>query len=513
MIRGLYLAAAALVLIIGTRVTAEVIDVQHLNRTLVRQNAGWTAKQNVMSDLRPEEAVHRLGLREEMPSAESVDFRVARDPHATFDLPVRFDWRNRDGVNWVSPILDQGNCGSCVAFAAIGVLETQWKITNGMAGLNLKLSPQNAFACGGGSCNFGWWPEFAARYLQRSGVPDEACMPYTSGATGEDVACRVTCADADRRSVKLSSYSTPTRRVANVEAVKRALQNGPLVTTLSVYADFMAYGSGVYKHVSGEMLGGHAISIVGYDDAKQAYIVRNSWGDTWGENGFGYVAYDDHSGVGDQTWSYVLPDAAGAVGLQSPLDYSYFSKTASLSAQSTFARTDGVTIAVYGPEATTGAAVANVHCTNAMCAQNMDITTLPDGRYEVQAIAHDGVGQELGRSARQFFYVANQKPTLQLDYEGVNGTDLSQALSDRIEVAVHATSSSVPFSSVAFHYRGADGVDHFRAAQVVVEGLTMGWRTNLLPDGEYEIWMTGEVKTNTDVTAIETAHRKVTLKN
>ncbi len=97
-------------------------------------------------------------------------------------------------------------------------------------------------------------------------------MPYTSGATGQDVACSATCADSAQRSVRITSYGTPSRMVKDVDSVKQALQHGPLVTTLDVYADFMAYSSGVYKHVTGDMLGGHAVSIVGYDDSLGAFI-------------------------------------------------------------------------------------------------------------------------------------------------------------------------------------------------------------------------------------------------
>ena len=68
------------------------------------------------------------------------------------------DWRNKDGVNWISPILNQGNCGSCVAFAAVGVLESQVNITSGIPGLNPSFSTQALFACGGGGCESGWEP-------------------------------------------------------------------------------------------------------------------------------------------------------------------------------------------------------------------------------------------------------------------------------------------------------------------------------------------------------------------
>src|ERR1043165_9481504 len=101
-------------------------------------------------------------------------------------------------------------------------------------------------------------------------------------------------------------------------------------------------------------------------------------------------------------------------------------------------------------------------------------------------------GQALGHSTRQFFYGSNSpKANLALSFTGTNGTDLTRPLSGRIEVAVNANSgsASVPMSSVEFHWRGTDGVDHLRAANVVMDGLTMGWRTNIVPNGNYEIWM------------------------
>jgi hypothetical protein len=66
---------------------------------------------------------------------------------------------------------------------------------------------------------------------------------------------------------------------STIEDVKAALQKGPLITTLAVYADFESYSSGVYKHVDDGNApeGGHAVSIIGYDDSKNAWLIRNSW--------------------------------------------------------------------------------------------------------------------------------------------------------------------------------------------------------------------------------------------
>ena len=240
-----------------------------------------------------------------------MEFSLPQDSKAA--MPAAFDWRNKDGKNWVSPILNQANCGSCVAFAAVGAMETQLNISSLIPNLNTKLSPQNLFACGGGACEMGWYPESAASYLMKNGVTDEACMPYRSGATGEDVACNSSCADAAQRMYKISNYTTPSKAAANLQAVKAALAKGPLVTTLTVYADFVTYSSGVYKHTTGAALGGHAVSIVGYDDADQAFIIRNSWSEEWGEKGFARVAYTDTSGIGRSTWSYEVPATTGSV--------------------------------------------------------------------------------------------------------------------------------------------------------------------------------------------------------
>jgi hypothetical protein len=83
-----------------------------------------------------------------------------------------------------------------------------------------------------------------------------------------------------------------------VEVLKNALYTyGPLVTTMGVYSDFYYYKNGVYSYTSGTFQGGHAILIVGYDDAAQCFIVKNSWGTGWGEAGFFRIAYSELNNV------------------------------------------------------------------------------------------------------------------------------------------------------------------------------------------------------------------------
>jgi hypothetical protein len=93
-----------------------------------------------------------------------------------------------------------------------------------------------------------------------------------------------------------------------VSAIRDALVSyGPLVTTMDVYEDFYSYSSGVYSYTTGAHEGGHAVLIVGYSDAGQYFIVKNSWGAGWGESGYFKIAYSELGTVvnfGDYTLRY-----------------------------------------------------------------------------------------------------------------------------------------------------------------------------------------------------------------
>lgn len=154
--------------------------------------------------------------------------------------------------------------------------------------------------------------------VTRSGVPDEACFPYTSGRTGEDGEASDACRDRSGR--LLSAVSNATHY--SPAAIKQALMNGPLQTTMSVYEDFMFYKSGVYKHVTGPMMGGHAVSLVGYDDEGRYWIGKNSWGTSWGEEGYFRISYDDESGFADTGYGFTVEGGEVAMRIDAP---SYFS--------------------------------------------------------------------------------------------------------------------------------------------------------------------------------------------
>ena len=489
----------------------QTVSTASVKSAIQSKKAGWTARDSWVTRLPHDQLKRMLGLKT-VPSTD-IEFSTnsKHNPYTKKLLAEGLDWRNKDGVNWVSPILNQGNCGSCVAFSSVGTLETQVNVTSGIPGLDPKFSTQDLFNCGGASCDQGWEPGPAADYMQQTGVTDEACMPYTSGASGQDVSCDQRCGDASSRAYKIVSYKQPSRGYRDIDAVKAALANGPVVTTLTVYGDFLFYSGGVYKHVTGDAEGGHAVSIVGYDDASQSWIVRNSWGTDWGNNGFINIAYSDTSGISDETWQYEVPQADGYISIAYPLERDFVSGSASFSAKSTFANTSDIT---YTIKDASGRGVTHFSCAADNCSVPFNTAAVADGQYDVVATAtYDGKKVD---SQHAVFYVLNHTPTsATLNITGSDTGDLTQPITGRVVLNVDAiTGAGVPFSSVTFH-AAQNGKDVYtKMAPIVIDKLTLGWRTGSVPDGSYDIYFTGDVTTAQGMHfSAESAHMTVQVKN
>jgi len=126
-----------------------------------------------------------------------------------------------------------------------------------------------------------------------NGVETEACFPYSAGS-GYAPACNTACQDGS--AISRFHAVSANHCVNDVNCIKNEIAaHGPVDTGFDVYQDFFSYSSGIYKHVAGGYAGGHAVKIVGYGvEAGQNYwIAANSWGTTFGENGFFRIAEYD----------------------------------------------------------------------------------------------------------------------------------------------------------------------------------------------------------------------------
>ncbi|MGZ6334268.1 MAG: C1 family peptidase, partial [Bdellovibrionota bacterium] len=165
---------AVMMAFLGNAFAADVFVPSAASVQAAAKKAGWIAGETSVSRLPREQIRRMLGVQN--PPDMMGQFAVREDAKLFAQKPkTAIDWRNKNGVNYVSPIMNQGNCGSCVAFATAATLETQVNVTSGIPNLNPSFSKQALFVCGGGACEFGWQPELAAKYLQNTGVPDEAC--------------------------------------------------------------------------------------------------------------------------------------------------------------------------------------------------------------------------------------------------------------------------------------------------------------------------------------------------
>jgi len=288
------------------------LKAEDLNKLIQARKARWIAKSNDLTVLPPELKKRHLGLSAGRLATASASWANLRDIAATpgkmgasgtepplsadGTLPAQFDWRNYNGGNYVTPIKDQGNCGSCWAFASTAGLESRVLIDRQMQGLDVDLSEQILVTLGNsGSCS-GGNPYPATEFLVNTGLAVEACYPYTAtnGSPGN------ACANWNIDTYKLTSYQivSDSPIIPTPDDIKTAIYNyGPLVVTFSVHEDFFYYSSGVYAYTYGPCCGGHAVLVVGWDDTNQCFIVKNSWGDSWGENGYFRIAYTEIADV------------------------------------------------------------------------------------------------------------------------------------------------------------------------------------------------------------------------
>lgn len=480
------------------------VELQTLQSQLKQEHATWTAHENWVTQLPLDQIKRMMGYPEKVRIDKDISFTEVMGGVGVGPSPSSaLDWRNKDGQNWVSPVLNQGNCGSCVAFATVGTLETQMNISRNYPWLNMRYSTDALFACGGGACESGWYPSAAANFLESTGVPDEACAPYSMGATGQDISCSSICSDASSRSQKVSKVNTP----RGVQAVKNALKHGPLETTMDVYGDFVYYSSGVYKHTTGDYLGGHAVSIVGFDDTSRSWIVRNSWGADWGDKGFVNISYDDTSGIGDQTWGFEVPNADGVVAIRNLHDNDYLSGVVALDSFSTFAKTSDLSLVVVAADKQQ----TQMACAADQCSMSLDTTKMADGRYEAFLQAnHNGVKST---SDKKYFYVVNKAPDLKLSFSPADNADLSKPIKDRIVFNISAISSSVPFSNLHLQVKQNGKLVYSKGTQLVVPQMTLGWRTPSVPNGTYQISLVGGVESK-DIHAVVSSNEfTVTIQN
>ncbi|XP_041061014.1 procathepsin L-like isoform X2 [Carcharodon carcharias] len=194
------------------------------------------------------------------------------------------DWRSK---GYVTPVKNQGQCGSCWAFSAVGAIEGQWfKICKRLT----PLSEQNLVDCDWGNGNFGCrggWMSNAFRYvIRRRGIESERTYPYT--------ARRGRC-KFQRRNIaaRIQRYRFVRR---NERYLAKAVQMiGPISVAIDAgQRSFQLYRNGVYYDRRCRRQPNHAVLVVGFgrESGRNYWLVKNSWGTSWGDQGYIKMAKD-----------------------------------------------------------------------------------------------------------------------------------------------------------------------------------------------------------------------------
>jgi len=281
----------------------------------------WKAKHYKMFEQYSLDEFQLLHGTEKMPDgyyddleATATRLNKARNFKFPVGLPENFDWTNRNGVNYDSPVWDQAGCGSCFAFGAKSVIEGRFRVASGLRNQPI-VSAQEIITCGADmNYNQGCSGGFGYLVLKETlewGVVDESC-----GEKFEYHYSDKTCPDAsgcERLYVTDYEYLGGYYGGATVEMIMQELvDHGSVGVGIYAPSDFHSYESGVYYQSSNTLQSdwnplvptNHAVVIVGYgrcpstitagdasgcnpgDEDLPYWKVKNSWSASWGESGY-----------------------------------------------------------------------------------------------------------------------------------------------------------------------------------------------------------------------------------
>ncbi|KAE8573216.1 Cat24 [Halyomorpha halys] len=291
-------------------------DLQEIIDTVNLSGATWKAGQNFGEHTTVASLKKLLGVKRDKLRKLPLGAK-----HAIPDssIPDSFDARD----NWsqcasIRHIRDQGTCGSCWAVAAAGAFTDRLCIASN-ASFTLPLASEELLACCeecGDGCNGGdpysAWDYFAENGLGCQPYEIQACEHHTTGKLPSCDSLPMSDTPKCQRKCTNAAYTTPfksdhhkVKRAYNVgdsvkEIQKEIMTHGPVEAAFTVYADFLTYKSGVYQHVTGEALAGHAVKIIGWgvENGTPYWLIANQWNESWGDKGlFKFLRGKDHCGM------------------------------------------------------------------------------------------------------------------------------------------------------------------------------------------------------------------------
>ncbi|MFC2172704.1 C1 family peptidase [Acidobacteriota bacterium] len=251
-------------------------------------------------------ASHMLSLKErEQISRDNHEKHAEVRAQAAGDklgFPERFSWLDFGGESYITPVKNQEFCAACAAFSIATAIETiahikfKTPVSSNETWPLQELSAAQLFFKSGDDhdCKTGWNVEDALDFCKNTGVVPEADFPFTNDIQNQSLP-----PGWQDRITRITAWKV----LSSHEDMKWWLSTkGPLVAIMIVHLDFCIYGEGTYTYVMGPAIGEHAVCCVGYDDSREAWLVKNSWGSRWGDQGFFWIGYGQ-SGIDAEMWA------------------------------------------------------------------------------------------------------------------------------------------------------------------------------------------------------------------
>lgn len=282
------------------KIQANILQDLIVQKVNAHPNAGWKAATNSrFNKYTVEQFKYILGAKK-LPKNALESIPVKTYPKS-LELPKEFDARTAwPQCKTIGNILDQGHCGSCWAFGAVESLQDRFCIHYNMS---VSLSVNDLLSCCGFMCGDGCdggYPIRAWNYFVQNGVVTDECDPYfdTKGCShpGCEPAyptprCEKKCKSNNLLWEETKHFSVNAYQVSSDphDIMAEVYKNGPVEVAFTVYEDFAHYKSGIYKHVTGDEMGGHAVKLIGWgtsEEGEDYWLLANQWNRGWGDDGY-----------------------------------------------------------------------------------------------------------------------------------------------------------------------------------------------------------------------------------
>ncbi len=268
-----------------------------LNENIKKHGMHWIAGETSVSKMTYEEKMQMFGGS--VPNLQGLEYYsggIFELPGNTQDasgeklgLPFakEFSWRNRHGQDWMTPVRDQKGCGSCWAFGAVGATELLVNLYFNQH-LDLDLSEQDIVSCSGGGSCAGGSPTMALMYISNSGIIEESCFEYNA----QELPCSYKCINPSENITigGQKSLGSPVK-----DLVKKNIIEGPATVTIHSWWHVLTLVGYKVIEEGDNYYNKYEWVTIQPDDpiiGETVWILKNSWGKYWGDNGYLYLLCD-----------------------------------------------------------------------------------------------------------------------------------------------------------------------------------------------------------------------------